>query len=48
MEIHEPETGLDVVKLIVGDRELEILEPFVQDINLGRQQPGTDGVCSWE
>ena|SRR2546421_7529654 len=34
--------------MIAGDGELEILEPFVQDINRGRQQPGTDGECSWE
>jgi hypothetical protein len=48
MEIHESETGLGVVKLIVGERELEILELFLQDINLGRQQSGTDGECSWK
>jgi hypothetical protein len=29
MGIHEPETGLGVVKLIVRDGEVEILEPFV-------------------
>ena len=48
METHEPETGLGVVKLIVEDGEPEVLEPFVQDIDLGEQQPETGSECTWE